>query len=212
MKSINLLILSFFFLVPPIVGQVDPVAASILDKFSQRALNAPAVTMKFQLVILDEVDNSTETSEGELSIMGDMYRLDLGDNMIWFNGSVVWTLTPEVEEVTINWPDTTGSAFISSPGEIFTLYRDGYKQRLIEETQKGSIIDLYPEAIDADFVRIRLLINGSYDLVEAEYKRKDGYNLIVRIESYDLKSQYDKSYFSFDRSKYPGVDIIDMRQ
>ena len=208
--TINIFIL-FFVILSPLVSQVDPVAKSILDKFSEKALSASSVTMDFNLVILDEVDNSSETSTGKIVIMGEMYHLELPDNIIWFNGTDVWTLTPEVEEVTINYPDTSSVNFITGPSELFTLYKKGYKQRMLEETLRGSVIDLYPEAIDADFVRIRLLINKNIDLVEAEYKRKDGYNLIIRVNSYDSKSRYNKSFFEFDKEKYPNVDIIDMR-
>ncbi|HUS87531.1 MAG TPA: outer membrane lipoprotein carrier protein LolA [Bacteroidales bacterium] len=192
-------------------GQVDPVATNILDKFSQKALSAPAVTMEFELNIVDEVEKSSTSSDGKLVIKDNMYKLELPDNIIWFDGSAVWTLAPEVEEVTINEPDTTNTSFISSPDQLFKLYRNGYKQRLLEETGRGSVIDLYPDEIDADFIRIRLLINGSYDLLEAEYKSKDGYIVFVKINNYDLRSRYDNAFFLFDRNKYPNVDIIDMR-
>jgi len=192
-------------------GQVDPAATSILDKFSQKALSAPAVTMEFELNIVDEVDESMTSYSGKLVIKNKMYKLELPDNIIWYDGSSVWTLAPEVEEVTITEPDTTSTAFISNPDQLFLLYRNGYKQRLLEETGRGSVIDLYPEDIDADFVRIRLLINGSYDLIEVEYKRKDGYNMFVKVNKYDLRSRYDNLYFSFDRKKYPDAEIIDMR-
>jgi len=211
MNKLILILLSSFLVYNMLTAQVDPVARSILDRFSEKALSAPAVTMEFDLNIEDEVDKSSSSSKGKIVIKNNMYRLELPENIIWFDGSSVWTLAPEVEEVTVNHPDTLNTGFVSNPDDLFTLYRNGYKLRLLEENERGTVIDLYPEAIDTDFIRIRLLIDKSYDLVEAEYKRKDGYNVFIIITRYDVKSKYENSFFFFDSKKYPDAYIIDMR-
>lgn len=192
-------------------GQQDPVAGKILERFSEKALQAPAVTMQFTITLTDAMEGTSETVEGEISISGNRYRLRIPDNIIWYNGESVWTYTPDYEEVTITDPDTTTSLFITNPSALFSLHREGYKYRLMEETAAGSVIDLYPGDINTDFSRIRLLIGRDGSLAETEYKRKDGITLYLKVKSYDLGKSYPDSWFAFDSTEYSNVEIIDMR-
>ncbi|MCA1756977.1 MAG: outer membrane lipoprotein carrier protein LolA [Bacteroidales bacterium] len=192
-------------------AQQDPVAGKILERFSEKALQAPAVTMQFTITLTDAIEGTSETVEGEIEISGNRYRLSIPDNIIWYNGEAVWTYTPDFEEVTITDPDTTTSLFITNPSALFSLHREGYKYRLMEETAAGSVIDLYPGDINTDFSRIRLLIGRDGSLAETEYKRKDGITLFLKVNSYDLGKSYPDSWFAFDRTKYSNAEIIDMR-
>ena len=192
-------------------AQKDPVAKSILDKFSEKALAAPSVLMDFTLVVTDLVNNTTNKSEGILIIKESMYKLDLPENTIWFNGTTTFTYAPEVEEVTITEPDPDAEEFLTSPGLLFTLYRNDYKYRLIDESTNGFVIDLYPENLNTEFSRIRLHIAKDYILTTAEYKRKDGITILISVNDYDLTKKYNESFFNFNPGKYTNAEIIDMR-
>jgi len=211
MKKANFLVLFAFGVIISAYGQQDPVAGKILDRFSEKALSAPAVTMTFDLTIIDTPEETEETLQGKAVISEGKYKLEMPDNIIWFNGEALWTYTPDVEEVTISEPDTADETFVSNPETLFTLYREGYKYRFIEESQEGRIIDLYPEDLTTEFSRIRLIIGKEADLKEAEYRRKDGITLFVKVKTYDLKKDYPASFFLFDPASYPGVEVIDMR-
>lgn len=200
-----------FFSTTGASGQQDPVAGKILERFSEKALQAPAVTMQFTITLSDAVEGTSETVEGEIEISGNRYRLSIPDNIIWYNGEAVWTYTPDFNEVTITDPDTTTSLFITNPSALFSLHSEGYKYRLLEETAAGSVIDLYPGDINTDFSRIRLLIGRDGSLAETEYKRKDGITLYLKVNSYDLGKSYPDSWFTFDSTDYSNVEIIDMR-
>lgn len=211
MKKANLLIVFMVVLSLSVIAQQDPVAGKILDRFSDRALSAPSVTMIFNLTIRDAVEDTEETIEGRVVIRKNRYMLEMPGNNIWFNGEALWTLTTDVNEVTITEPDPDDNTFISNPETLFTLYREGYKYRFIEESQTGTIIDLYPDDLSAEFSRIRLVIDKDANLEEAEYRRKDGITLFIGVKSYILNKEYPDSFFLFDATRYPGVEIIDMR-
>ncbi len=197
---------------PSISAQKDPEARIILDAFSKPALSAPAVSMKFNLRVEDRVEKTRQESEGEVIIHNDMYKLELPDNIIWFDGNATWTLAPEVKEVTVTLPDPEDNTFLTSPSSLFDMYKEGFKYRLAGESQKGYAIDLYPEdPSETDFSIIRLVIDRQYRLVSAEYKRKDGIDLFIEITDYNLDQDYAHGFFAFDPDAHPGVDIIDMR-
>lgn len=208
----TVIILLLMILCPYVSAQKDPEARKILDAFSEPALSAPALSMKFKLTIEDKVEQTTQESEGEVIIHDNMYKLELPDNIIWFDGNATWTLAPEVKEVTVTLPDPDDNTFLTSPSSLFDMYKEDFKYRLTGESQEAYAIELYPEdPSETDFSIIKLVIDRQHRLVSAEYKRKDGIDLFVDITEYNLDKEYPAGHFSFDPEAYPGVDIIDMR-
>ncbi len=210
MKSIATII--FLLIGFSLSAQKDPVATGILDRFSEAALAAPSVRMKFSLKVHDKIEDTIQESDGQVIIKDSMYMLELPDNTIWYDGTSIWTLSPEVQEVTVTLPDPEGDSFITSPSSLFDMYKEDFKYRIIEELPEGSVIDLYPEdPSGTDFSIIRLVIDEHNKLASVEYRRKDGIDLYVDIHDYNLKQSYPDDFFTFAPSRYPGVDIIDMR-
>ncbi len=193
-------------------AQNDAEAIKILDKFSALALGAPSVYMKFTMETVDQVEGTNNSDSGTIIFSKDRYRLDMADNIIWFNGETSWSYLPAEKEVTIAKPDRKDNSFMSRPSAIFSVYKKGYKVRLLEEKPGSYLIDLYPEDINSDHIRIRLSIGKpSLDLKSLEYKYKNGLTAILTVKEYDLKQQPNNSEFTFSPDKYKGVEIIDMR-
>jgi outer membrane lipoprotein carrier protein len=193
-------------------SQSDAEAIKILDRFSAVALGAPSVSMKFNLETIDQVEGTKNNVSGSIILSKDKYRLDMTNNIIWFNGETSWSYLPAEEEVTISRPDKEDDSFQNRPSALFSVYKKGYKVRLLEEKAGSYLIDLYPEDIDSDHVRIRLSIGKSLlDLKSIEYKYKNGITALLTVSEYDLKQNTDNSTFTFSPGKYKGVEIIDMR-
>jgi hypothetical protein len=92
------------------------------------------------------------------------------------------------------------------------MYKKEYKSRLMEEKTDSYLIDLYPEDIKSDIVRVRLFIGKALlNLISLEYKRKDGIISTLNVLEYDLKLKPDASTFVFQPEKYKGAEVIDMR-
>jgi outer membrane lipoprotein carrier protein len=194
------------------IAQNDAEAIKILDKFSSIALGAPSVSMKFTMEVADQVEGTNNSSSGSIIFSRDRYRLDMPDNIIWFNGETSWSYLPAEKEVTVAKPDKKDNSFLSKPSAIFSVYKKDYKIRLLEEKPASYLIDLYPEDINSDHIRIRLSIGKPLlDLKSLEYKYKNGITAILTVKEYDLKQQPDNSEFTFPPDKYKGVEIIDMR-
>jgi outer membrane lipoprotein-sorting protein len=192
--------------------QNDREAVKILDRFSELALAAPSVSMKFDMETIDQAEGTNATVSGSILLSKDKYILDIPDNTIWFNGETSWSYLPAEKEVTIAKPDKKDDSFLSKPSSVFSIYKKGYKLRLLEEKADSYIIDLYPETLDSDHVRIRINIaKTSLDLKSIEYRYKNGVTVILTVKEYDLKQNPDNSVFIFHPEKYKGVEINDMR-
>jgi outer membrane lipoprotein-sorting protein len=92
------------------------------------------------------------------------------------------------------------------------MYKSGFKSRLIEDRSEAFIIDLYPEDIKSDLVRVRLILNKP-DLIlnSLEYKSREGLIITLQVSDYNLKQKPDPDTFVFHPEKYKGVEINDMR-
>ncbi len=145
------------------------------------------MTIDFRLITSDSKEGDVSTMPGSAIIYGDKYMLELDDYNIWTDGSNVWNYLPDVNEVTITEADPDDDSFITRPSLLFTLYEEGYKIRLVEQTADEWVIDLYPEEITSDLIRIRLMIGKTlYDLNGAEYKTKDGITMTLKLISMTL--------------------------
>jgi len=204
-----------FFLLLSVMNanaQNDQEAIKILDKFADDALKAPSVSMKFKLVTINQTDNTNDSLEGSVILNKDKYKLDLPDNTVWFNGETSWSYLTAEKEVTITKADKKDNTFQSRPSLIFSMYKKGYKSRLIEEKSDSYIIDLYPEDIKSELLRVRLSIGKTlFNLISLEYKRKDGVVSTLHVNEYDLRVKPSPDTFVFQAGKYKDAEVIDMR-
>jgi outer membrane lipoprotein-sorting protein len=212
MRSIIVTLLLLFVVAHVASGQDDANAIKILDSFANKALKAPSITMKFDLVTTSQTDNSTDTLAGSVIISKDKYRLNLPDNIIWFNGETSWSYLLAEKEVTITKADKKDNTFQSRPSLIFSAYKKGYKNRLIDEKADSYIIDMYPEDIKSELIRIRLTIGKALlNLTNLEYKKKDGTIITLHVTGYDLKAKPESDTFVYQPTKFKDVEVIDMR-
>ena len=194
------------------IAQNDAEAVRILDRFSALALGSPSVSMKFTMETIDQVEGTNNTVSGSAILSKEKYRIELPDNIIWYNGETSWSYLPAEKEVTITKPDRKDNSFMTKPSSIFSIYKKGYKVRLLEEKADSWLIDLYPEDINSDHIRIRLSIGKpALDLNGLEYKYKNGITAILTVKEFDLKKQPAISEFTFPAADYKGVEVIDMR-
>ncbi|HSO77163.1 MAG TPA: outer membrane lipoprotein carrier protein LolA [Bacteroidales bacterium] len=206
------LILAFCLLTFAVTAQQDPEAMKVLSEFSKRATTAPSVSIDFNLVTDDSRSGDVSDMEGSVVLWGDRFMLRLSENSIWSDGKTVWSYLPDINEVTITENDPDDDSFMSKPSLLFTMYQEGYKVRLIEQTPKDWVIDLYPEDISGDMIRMRLKIGKvDYSLRGAEYKTKEGITITLDTQKYDLAFKPAADVFTFKPSEHKGVEVIDMR-
>lgn len=205
-------VISIIFFCVTLNAQQDPAAMTVLTEFNKKATDAPSVSITFHLVTDDSKENTIDTIKGSAVISGDRYKLELPSNTVWSDGITSWNYLNDIDEVTINNNNPQEKSFTSKPSLLFSLYKEGYKVRLIEDAAKYWLIDLYPENLENNLIRIRLkIVKSTYSLKSAEYKAKDGIIVTLLADKYDLTLKPEKSFFVFDESKHKGVEIVDMR-
>ena len=206
------------FLLASSIAQQDPQAGAILDKVAEINRSFQTIKASFQLTVIDLQQDSKEMFDGNIALKKGMFKLELMDNIIFYDKTTVWNYLPDVQEVNINAAEDVdiGNSFLTNPASLFTMYKEDFKYRLIGEKNIEKeiqyFIDLVPKERDSEYSSIKLLISKKDLLLQsATFMGKDGIHYIIKITRFEHDIKLEDSYFRFDPAKHPDVEVIDMR-
>ena len=199
--------------------QKDPEAKKILDRLSSKSLKDYPLQIKFEYVYESHIDKETHSETGSLIVQGERFRLRIGEADVYCDGITLWNHLTMAGEVYISDVEETRGEddfFISSPGDLFSFYQEGFKYQLKEEVEYQGMqyyhIYLYPENLERPYHTIKLLISTTdQSLYSAVALGKQGVNHKVTIKEYSRKVKTDDNTFVFRPDKYPDLEMIDTR-
>lgn len=191
----------------------DAKAKGILDKVSAQTKEYKTVTVDFTVTI-SSPDNSPIKQKGKAYMKGDKYYLSMPDQEIFCNGAKVWTYIKDDNECYVSEVDEDDEDVIR-PSELLTIWEKGFTYKYSKElTYAGKAcheIYLYPKDKKSSkyhtvIVRIDKTKN---EVVYAYIKGKDGVNMKYNLTKLVKNTTIADSKFTFVKSKYPGVDVIE---
>jgi outer membrane lipoprotein carrier protein len=196
------------------MAQYDPNALKVLDGMSAKYKTIPSYSADITSSLINETDGINENFSGKISVKGEMYKLELDEQIVINNGTTVWTYLPDVNEVNIDNYEPDEDEI--SPSKIYDAYKKGYKYVLTgEENVDGilcSVVDLIPNQKDAQFFKIKLFISKNDSSLKTwTMFDKSGNKYKYSITNFKSKINVTDKEFSFDNSKYPDVEVIDLR-
>jgi len=158
--------------------------------------------------LIDEIKGTT-------LIKGDKYVLKTNQQQIYCNGINVWNYLPEQKEVTISLYDKEDDSQIMNPLKIIQNYEKSYKSDFIRETiEKGvliQVIDLTPLK-PTSYYKVRLILDkNKKQIMRFTVYEKEGIQYVYVVNKFEVNQNLSDDQFVFDPSKYPNVEIIDIR-
>lgn len=198
---------------PALQAQQDAKAKKILDAVSQKFTTMKAFEASFKQSIVEQNDAPLEAMSGKLTIKGEKYFLDMGEQTMLFDGASNYLWVKEFNEVTIEEPDPELGL---TPSKLYTIYQSGYKYiYLREETYNGAahhVIDLIPEDRGAEIFKIRLRINKAQNTISNwEMFERTGNKYLIEVTSIKPRPNLPDSFFEFKEANYPDANIEDLR-
>lgn len=195
-------------------AQYDPKALQILEAMSNKYKNIAAFEANIAYTLTNEVEKVNEEFKGKITVKGDKFRLALPEQEVINNGSTIWTYLPEAKEVNVDNYDPSSEDV--NPSKIYDIYKKGFKYLYLQDrTEAGVVceeIDLVPEKKDAQFFKIKMLINKKDKSIQSwTMFDKGGNKYKYTIAKFNPNVKVEDSFFSFDPKKYPGVEVIDLR-
>lgn len=198
-------------------GQNDEKAKQILDQVSAKTKSYSTINVKFDFVHENVEEDMKENTAGELSLKGNKYLLGFMNNTIICDSKTIWTYMKDANEVNISTLDEDEET-VFNPAKMLTIYETGFKYKFIQERFEAGhalyIIDLYPVDVEnSDYSRVRLEIDKDKNQIhKINYFSKDENRFIIMVKEFTINPDLNDSLFTFDKSKYPGVEVVDMRE
>ncbi|MEY4329383.1 MAG: hypothetical protein RL609_131 [Bacteroidota bacterium] len=189
----------------------------VLDKLSAKAKTWSTLSADFSSSLVDKKNNKNIKQEGNIKIKGKKYTISLSDYQIFTDGTTIWTYDKKSNTCTIdNLKDVKDGAF--DPSEIFTIWEKDFKNEMknANATVDGIAsyeIALYPNNPKGKSYHTILMYvdKGKNELIKAVVKTRDGGEINYRIKNLKPNAPVQDADFSFQKSKYPKVEMVDNR-
>ncbi|ALJ04083.1 hypothetical protein APS56_02445 [Pseudalgibacter alginicilyticus] len=169
------------------------------------------ISIDFKYTLENTSENIKQETKGDVILEGDKYKLNILGVTRIFDGSTLYNISPEDEEVTISKSNNDDEDSIT-PSKMLSFYQDGYTYAMdIEQNIKGRKIQ---------YVKLTPIDSNSeikYILLGIDSQTKHIYNLIqigknntkttLTVNSFKTNEPLSKTLFTFDVNKYKNYYI-----
>lgn len=181
-------------------------SAERLVKSAVAELKRSAYEGQFTLLYYSAANDVTDKQSGHITLKGDKFHITLGGNETKFDGKTQWLFVSDHNEVSITEP-TQDELKEISPLAMIEYY---IAKDRISESDNGEINFYPPMPKDSEYFRIALRINKSNLPSRLTIYQNNGDRITLVWDSLN-KTKVDDEYFYFDATKYPNVEINDLR-
>lgn len=190
-------------------------AKSILDELAKKSKTYKTLQGTFQYKLENKSANLYENSEGVFKIKGDKYFIDILGAKTYYDGKLLYSFIEDVNEVTIQNPEENNKDFLNA-SNLFTIYQEGYTYKYVGKIVEGGksihVIDLFPKSSDTQHKKLIVKIDcKTNNLSSIKSIGKSGDNVEINILSTKEDIAIPDDTFTFNKSDYPDVEVIDMR-
>jgi outer membrane lipoprotein carrier protein len=199
-----------------VFGQTsDANAVKLLKAVGQKYSAYKTMQMDISLTIENQDSKSKETKTGKVSSKGNMFKADMGNQTIISDGKTLWTYLKDVNEVQIN--NFEQGQDIMTPNDIFKIAEKDYLaymgEKITENGKTIQVIELTPKNKNLSFSKIKMYIDISDNTVKrGVVYDKNAMHYTYTISNLKTNMELSDSTFKFDKTKYPGVEVIDLRE
>jgi chaperone LolA len=196
-------------------GSNDPAAKKILDAVSTKFKTFKGVQSGFTLKVEDGRGKVQGTEKGTVYMKGPKYRIDMGGRNIFSDGKDIWTYEKAANEVTITQLDFSASTI--TPQKLFTNFYDkDFLYKLNGEKKEGGRvlqeIEMTPVDKNKPFHKVYILVDkANQTIYSTRVLEKNGNKYTYTVSNLNGKATLSDAVFVFDKTKYPGVEEVDLR-
>jgi outer membrane lipoprotein-sorting protein len=147
---------------------------------------------------------------------GQKFRVNNAGNELICDGKVVWMYQKSgaaANSVQINDYDPNDEEMVS-PANIMKIYENEKKfiYAIVNDNPTAQEIEFKPLDKKADYSKIRITVDKSLNTIkQVKIFGKDGIRYTLDIKRLD-PANYPDTHFTFDKAKYPGVKVSDLRE
>ena len=185
----------------------EKIKEEILDDIVTKISGYKNISIDFDLLYENISLDIKTNKKGKLILENDKFSIDLDEQIIINNGDIQWTYIKDINEVQISNNELTEG--VSNLSDLLKISKDDYKILFLNDEINFYLIELIPKTIKS-FIKIQIKFQKqNKEISEIKVFDKEGGKFIYSINklTYDLEI----NSFYFDTSKFPGIEIIDLR-
>lgn len=193
----------------------DPAAKQVLDAVSAKFKTFSSVQAGFVYKVENATGKALSNKNGTVWMKGNKYKVSFGGQDIFSDGKTVWNYDKSSNEVTINNIDASGSTL--TPQKLFTNFYDkDFLYLLNGEKKVGSKtlqeIEMTPTDKSKAFHKVYLQVDKAAKTIYSTKVLENGGNRYTyTVSTMKTNAPIADNQFVFDKSKYPGVEVVDLR-
>ncbi len=187
------------------LGQNSQKAKALLDEVYTKVTSYENIYIDFSYSLENTEADIKQETQGDVTLKGDKYLAHLFGSTQMFDGTKIYTIVPDNEEVTIE--NKTEDSDTVTPSKMLTFYRTGhnYQWDILQNVSGRNIqyIKLTPIDSHTETKSILLGIDAHtkhiHKLIETG---KNGTKTTITVNSFKTDQPLSKSLFTFDEAKY----------
>ncbi len=190
-------------------------AKEIIQKSVAKSKSFKTYKVDFKYTLENRMDTTKTIQSGTIYLKEGKFRLIMGDQMIISDNKTIWIYLKKANEVQIN---TYNPAELEiNPNDIFTMWEKGFLYGYVgESTINGKVtelIELTPHDKSSDYFKVKLYIDKTTKMIVKMQTYYKNSNIVTfDIKSFTPNIALSDAFFKFDPAKYPGVQVIDLRE
>lgn len=204
MKKITFL-LTLFVGLNMLSAQNSAKAKALLEDVYSKVKSYDNIQVDFKYVLNNAEAGINQETRGEVTLEGKKYIGNFFGATQLYDGSKVYTIVPENEEVTIE--DKSEDSNALTPDKMLTFYREGhnYEMDILQNVngRKIQFIKLTPIDTDSEIKNILLGIDAEtkhiYKVIETG---NNGTTTTITVNTFKTNQPLSKTLFTFDEAKY----------
>lgn len=193
----------------------DPAAKTILDGVSAKFKTFTTVQATFAYKVENASGKPLSTKTGTILMKGTKYRVTFSGQEIFCNGTTIWNYDKAANEVTISKLDA--SSGMVTPQKLFTNFYDKDFRYILNGEKKvsGKVlqeIEMTPLDKSKPFFKVYVQVDkAAKTIYSTRVLENAGNRYSYTVSTMKTNVTMADSQFTFDKTKYPGVEEVDLR-
>lgn len=186
-------------------AESEALLEKVMDRYGD--LDKLSVTLQWTM---DIPGNGSVQDVIEASRNGSAFQFENKDMHVTSDGVKVWTYMKDYNEAQVMWYKDMDPAM--NPMELFNVYEDK-SYEIISASTSGDIqtIVLKPKTSNPDIEKVTLKISTRrLELIETTMVLTDGLKNKFTFDRFELNQAPPVDSYSFSKSSYPNVTIVDL--
>jgi outer membrane lipoprotein carrier protein len=193
----------------------DPEAKKLLDAVSAKFKTYSSPQASFTYKVENGQGKALSTKKGTVTMKGNKFHVSMDGMEIFSDGKTIWNYDKSANEVTVNNVSEGGAAM--TPQKMFSNFydKDFYYKLNGTKSEAGkslSEIELTPSDKTRPYHKVYVLVDKAANTIySARFLEKSGGRYSYTINSLRPTAAATDADFAFNKSKYPGVEVVDLR-